>query len=311
MGIPAATVLLAFVRHFKTGGIIVNEHTLTRSQTSFHVQVLGRWFEFISLEQLPGRLASRRKKPFCLMTFDDGKRSNFSEAAPELERLGVPAVFYVPTEPLANGSCLWFDRRAKLVSALGRCPAGLELNELKELPLDVLSERLERACAQCEFGLREETDDLRPMTWAEARTLNRLGFTIGAHGVTHAILTRESKQRAFLEIERSLARVTLELSAPCTTFAFPNGNYTAELAHHALHCGATTLMTTEPMWADHNASLWCLPRIQLFGGATRAQIELKVALAAFKGILANPDGSGRRYRSARKSWGTLSPSFDC
>jgi hypothetical protein len=197
------------------------------------------------------------------------------------------------------------------VKTLGRCPAGLELDELKELPLDVLSERLERACAECAFDLSEEPNELRPMTWAEARTLNRLGFTIGAHGLTHAILTCESKERAFFEIENSIARVTAEIGSPCTSFAFPNGNYTEELARHALRSGATTLMTTEPMWVDQNTSFWCLPRIQLFGDATRAHIESKIAFAAFKGILANPDGSGRSYRSARKSWNTLSPSFDC
>jgi hypothetical protein len=57
-------------------------------------------------------------------------------------------------------------------------------------------------------------------------------------------------------------------------------------------------MTTEPMWADNGASLWRLPRVQLSGGSSQAHIESKIALAAFKGILANPDGSGRKYRRA-------------
>src|SRR5438445_12812909 len=102
----AATFLLALARRLKQGGVIINEHTLTKAQTCFHLQVLGRWFEFIRLEDLPNRLVGparrARQKPFCLMTFDDGKRSNFSETAPELERLRVPAVFYVATEPLTN-----------------------------------------------------------------------------------------------------------------------------------------------------------------------------------------------------------------
>lgn len=292
----AATFLLALARRFKQGGVIINEHTLTKEQACFHVRVLRRWFEFIELEDLPFRLARRNGKPFCLLTFDDGKRSNFTETAPELERLRVPAVFYVTTEPLSTGACLWFDRREQLVRALGRCPAGLDLDALKQLPFDRLMERLERAGAECRFKPKDDSDDLRPMSWDEARSLCRRGFTIGAHGSTHAILTRETKERAFAEIEESLAKVTMETGARCDTFAFPNGNYNADLLRHAMRCGASTVMTTEPTWADNRASLWRLPRIQLSGGSSQAHIEMKIALGAFKGILANPDGSGRRYR---------------
>ena len=303
----AATFLLALARRLKQGGVIINEHILTKAQTGFHVQVLSRWFEFIKLEDLPNRLASRTRKPFCLMTFDDGKRSNFSETAPELERLGVPAVFYVATEPLTNGSCLWFDRREQLVRALGHCPPGLDLHTLKQLPLDLVMDRLEQACAEHGFKPGEESDDLRTMSWDEARSLARRGFTIGAHGSTHAILTRETRKRAFAEIEESLARVTLEIGASCHTFAFPNGNYTTELTQHALRCGASTVMTTEPLWADKTAALWRLPRIQLFGSSSRARIESKIALAALKGILADPDGDGRRRIFIQRAGGTLPP----
>ena len=72
-------------------------------------------------------------------------------------------------------------------------------------------------------------------------------------------------------------------------------NYDSELLQYALRCGASTLMTTEPMWVGRKTSLLRLPRIQLFGSSSRARIESKVALAAFKGALPNPDGTGRAY----------------
>lgn len=303
----AATILLALARRFKRGGVIINEHTLSRAQTRSHVEILRRWFDFIRLEDLPRALGRRTGRPFCLLTFDDGKRSNFSEAAPELERLQVPAVFYVPTGPLTTGKRLWFDRREQLIRALGGCPAGLELQTLKQLPYDLLLDRVERACAEYGSELSDESDDLRPMSWDEARDLHRRGFTIGAHSVTHAILTRETRTRAFAEIEESLDRVALELGAPCRTFAFPNGNYNAELLQHAARSGATTIMTAEPMWANPSVSLWQLPRVQLFGGSSSARIKAKIALAAFTGVLSSPDGSGRGYRVTRGKRRTLAP----
>jgi peptidoglycan/xylan/chitin deacetylase (PgdA/CDA1 family) len=297
--LPSATsLLLALVKQAKRGGVIINEHTLTATQVGRHVEVLGRWFDFIHLDELPGRLAKPAKRPFCLLTFDDGKRSNFTEVAPELELRRVPAVFYVTTGPLSDGCCLWFDRREQLVRALGHCSAELELETLKRLPFVDLVERLDCACARCGFRPPGEPDNnMQPMSWDEARNLSRRGFTIGAHGLTHAILTRETKERAFAEIEESLARVSAELGTRCQTFAFPNGNYNFELTRHALRCGATTVMTTEPMWADGYSSFCRLPRIQLFGEFDQIRIELKIAMAALGGLLPNPDGTGRAYRS--------------
>src|SRR2546426_838721 len=131
--------LLALPRQAKRGGVIINEHTLPAAQTRRHVEVLGRWFDFIHLDELPRRLARPGRRPFCLLTFDDGKRSNVTETAPELGRLGVPAVFYVTTDFLTSGTPLWFDRHKALVRALGHCPAGLELEPLKRVPFAVLN----------------------------------------------------------------------------------------------------------------------------------------------------------------------------
>src|SRR6266542_1896036 len=83
-------------------GVIINEHTLTALQTHRHVNVLGRWFDFIHHDQLLDRIQRPRARPFCLLTFDDGKQSGYTETAPELERLGVPAVFYVTTRFLSE-----------------------------------------------------------------------------------------------------------------------------------------------------------------------------------------------------------------
>src|SRR5882757_3463127 len=179
-----ASFFLARASRSARGGIIINGHTLTRSQTRLQLEALGRWFDFIRLEELPHRLLQPAPRPFCLLTFDDGKRSHFTEIAPELELRRVPAVFYVTTEPLSTGTWLWFDRRNQLVRQLGHCPAGLELQTLKGLPFRLLMERLDHACAHYGFTPANESDNLRPMSWDEARDLARRGFTIGAHGLT-------------------------------------------------------------------------------------------------------------------------------
>lgn len=293
------SVAMALAVRFKRGGVIVNEHTLTREQTRAHVEALARWFDFIHLSDLPARLGRRQRRPFCLLTFDDGKRSNVTVTAPELERLGVPAAFYVVTGFLGGDKPLWFNLYDLLQKKLRTLPPGLSPHIVKRLPHDVLTERIERACRR--YGVSADLDDdVAAMTWDQVRGLHRAGFSIGAHGVTHAIMTCESRKDAFENVAGSIARVSVETGAPCESFAFPNGNYTPELAKHAMQCGARTVMTTEPLWADGRFPLWRLPRVQLFGRQDRGTLELKIAVSATGRILVNPDGTGKVYRKINR-----------
>ncbi len=287
--------IATMTRHTGQAGIIVNEHTLTAPQTRLHIEAFGRWFDFIHHDELLDRLSRPRARPFCLLTFDDGKRSNFTETAPVLEQMGVPAVFYVTTRFLTDGFPLWFDRRDAIRRSLGYTPPELEDKRLKQLPFKSLNDRLNCLCPSYKVTPDMECDDIRPMTWDEARGLGRRGFTLGAHGLRHTILTRETEIDAYFEIKQSIEEVRQEIGE-CRTFAFPNGNYTEHLARYVLGCGVETAMTTEPMWADSSFPTWRLPRVQFFGGDSRARIELKMAIAATGRLLENPDGTGRRYR---------------
>jgi len=281
----------------KRGGVIINEHVLTASETRRHVDALGRWFDFIHHDELLDRLARPKARPFCLLTFDDGKRSFATETAPELERLGVPAVIYVATQFLTDRTALWFDRRTAIRRALGYLPPEIEREVLIRLPLASINERLDRACDKYKVTVDMEDDDVGPMSWDEARDLARRGFTIGAHSLRHAVLTCETEASALSDIEQSIAEVSSEIGTPCKSFAFPNGNYTARLARRALEAGANTVMTTDPMWADNSFPPWRLPRVSLNRAYNRGAIELKMSLATGRWLV-NPNGTGRLYRKS-------------
>jgi peptidoglycan/xylan/chitin deacetylase (PgdA/CDA1 family) len=76
------------------------------------LEQLGRTFEFVSRDQLLAAVDERAPLPehACLVTFDDGLRSQFELALPVLERLGVPAVFFVSGRPHAERRALHVHR---------------------------------------------------------------------------------------------------------------------------------------------------------------------------------------------------------
>lgn len=62
---------------------------------------LARHFDFISQDDLIDAVESKKKLPerCCLITFDDGLKSQYENALPILKKKGIPALFFVGTLP--------------------------------------------------------------------------------------------------------------------------------------------------------------------------------------------------------------------
>lgn len=301
-------LLTAIARCSGGRGVIVNFHTLTAEETRQQVSVLSQHFDLVDLETMVAILEDRhrrRSRPFCLLTFDDGKRSNATVTAPVLDELGVRAVFYVCTGFVSDGTRpLWFDRHDALARATDVVPFGLGEDVVKQLPAAVRDGRIDEACAATGVDADMRDDEVAPMTWDHARALSERGHTIGAHGRWHAILPFESAADARGDIAASVADVRREIG-DCTTFAYPNGNSAVELREHLSSLGVCTVMTTEPAWVGDRHSLLHLPRVQLFGHQDADRARAKLAAARVPGVLRNPDGTGRsgpnRWRTPRGS----------
>ena len=68
-------------------------------------------FQVVSLLELVSRLERGQKLNRELaITFDDGYRDNFEHAAPVLERLSLPATFFVVTQWIGTDVVPWWDR---------------------------------------------------------------------------------------------------------------------------------------------------------------------------------------------------------
>lgn len=281
-------------------GIIINNHLEGRQEIRSQVDTLARSFDFIGLDELQAAMTHRRRRPFCLFTFDDGKQIQV-EAAAELESLGIPAVIYVVTASMESSEPLWFDKLRALRESSGfSLPPELQREAVKKRPLVEIKPLVDKACAA--YGCCPEPDDprSRAFDWQTARDLHRRGFVVGAHTVDHAILTNETPEEAQRQIRLSLDTVSKQLGCPCTTFAFPNGNYNEMLIEYAKTCGAQMLMTTDPRWVRRRDSLSCLPRIQISHGATVDVCRAKIIAALPGFVLKNPDGTGRAYAKQRR-----------
>ncbi len=79
-------------------------HGITPSILDAQLRLLGGRGQFVSVEMVRAAVGGGAPLPdhALLITFDDGLREQVDYALPVLDRLGIPAVFFVNTEPIAT-----------------------------------------------------------------------------------------------------------------------------------------------------------------------------------------------------------------
>lgn len=108
----------------KNTAVVVAFHrvrdTSNRDALSINVETFERYCEYfqrhfrvVPLRSIVGML--ERRVPVgreLAITFDDGYRDNFENAAPILERFGLPATFFVVSQWIGTDVVPWWDRQA-------------------------------------------------------------------------------------------------------------------------------------------------------------------------------------------------------
>jgi peptidoglycan/xylan/chitin deacetylase (PgdA/CDA1 family) len=105
-----AAVVVAFHRVQETAepddGLTVSVRMFER-----HCRFFRRHFRVVPLGDIVKKLEhGQRLNRELAITFDDGYRDNFEAAAPVLEKLSLPATFFVVTQSIGTDSIPWWDR---------------------------------------------------------------------------------------------------------------------------------------------------------------------------------------------------------
>ncbi|MBI4061615.1 MAG: polysaccharide deacetylase family protein [Elusimicrobia bacterium] len=211
-----------------------------------------------------------RQRAPCLLSFDDGYRSNYRLAREVLEPMGLRALFFV-------------------------CP-GL---------VDLEPERQRRAIAE---NIRENPlalDNARfeqeLMTWGEIRALATAGHAIGSHTWSHRRLSAIGGAEAEAEVGKAIDLLTARLGRPPRWFAFPFGNVEsinstalARVGQHHRFCRSGVRGINSPG----------TPALGLRSQAIDLRAPLDYQLAAAAGAL------DFRYRAARRELSSKLPPGD-
>ncbi|MEZ5702020.1 MAG: polysaccharide deacetylase family protein [Burkholderiaceae bacterium] len=214
--------------------------------------------------------------PILAVTFDDGQLDNYVNGLPVLDKHGVKASFYIPSQILEDHSPLWHDALANCIIELS-----LMLESAPTLAPDAVASAARELLGQVRGGPWDEghmnvaialectksweaalradwvrrakalLPSAQPQPWDGFMTVDQMknllarGHEIGSHAHSHPLLPQCTSEELEVEIEGSKRRLEAALGAPVTTFCYPNGSLDERSLAMVQRAGYRAAVTTE------------------------------------------------------------------
>jgi peptidoglycan/xylan/chitin deacetylase (PgdA/CDA1 family) len=196
-----------------------------------------------------------------LLTFDDGYRSVLTVAHGILSKYEIPAVAFIVTEAVERSELLWFD-------AVDRTHGEKTVDAMKHLPFDEWLVRT-RACA----AIVKCDDPNAPLSVDEVRLLAETGlFEIGAHTMSHPMLTLADQPVQAAEIRGSKEKLESWIGTQVHAFAYPNGDFTDETVRLVREAGFSCAFTAREGFSPRSCMSFAMPRFFVMRGLGVAEL---------------------------------------
>ncbi len=216
-----------------------------------HLNILKKHgFSFLSLKKLHQSKIGGWHRKNVSISFDDGYLDNFMKAKPVLERLDIPATFFIVSGAVGNKEEFWWDHLERLIVHSRNLPdilkfsgKNIKIEKTYKNKIDLYKEIwehfsdlsvLEKQSALQEFSRQIHNAPItRPNYWPmNTKQLKELSthslFEIGAHTVNHPMLERLSVQEQNFEITESKKQLEEIIGKKILSFSLPHGSLTKE-----------------------------------------------------------------------------------
>lgn len=253
------------------------------------VACLRAHFPMLSMDELAAGLkGSRLPKRAVVLTFDDGYADLLSYVAPVLASHKVPATTFVTVGGLGRRSAFWWDELARMLFKERGTPLSLQLTVghetftwhtqglRRQTEMEIYYEihRLLRPLSEMErhdalLALRSQSGPLppapqgdRPLSVAELRALASTGWMgIGAHTMTHPMLSAQPENTQRWEIMESRTRLEALVGESIDSFAYPHGDLGPSTAKLVRECGFRLAFTAAAGLVRNRTDTYRLPRL--------------------------------------------------
>ena len=185
-----------------------------------------------------------RLLPRPIVTFDDGYADNLHRALPILEAHEVSAIVFVVSGAILTRVEMWWDALERLFPEdfSSASPYMQWFWKMRSLPFERQEEQLNEAFSAAGIS-RTSRPERRMLTAVELAQLGASPLIeIGAHTVTHPVLSSLHLADQEAEVRGSKTALETILQEPVRSFSYPNGmpcDYTSDTVHLVQDAGFT------------------------------------------------------------------------
>lgn len=253
-----------------------------------HLAYLVKYNTVLSLDEvLEARTTGDELPPNpTVITIDDGYSGVYDIAFPLLQKYRMPATLYAITDFLDGKIWVWTDlmRFLLLESDAGffsyEHPNGEKVetelkNNLQKLEVAGLVNSILKKLPEREkkFRIKEIAESLEveipgkppkkfaPITWQQAREMDKNGIRIESHTVTHPILPNIGEDQLEFELRQAKNRLEKILERKVRHFCYPNGSLDEKVQEAVEKAGYKSAVTTEYGFNNGRTDPYLLKRI--------------------------------------------------
>jgi len=303
-----------------------NELNLTLSTKEFEnaIRFLSQHYTPLGLSDVLSGYGGRKfSRPPILATFDDAYASVARDAAPILERHGVPAIVFVNASTVGNEDILLDNLICYIVNTSGfdlvRSVArgvvdrkDLVLNSLNQLFSEFLPTLPQTAVLEFRIALASaagiNTSDLARRAQInvnsdELRMLVSAGFEIGNHTYSHVFCRSLGGDDFEREILANKTKLELMTGTPVRAFSVPYGasaDLTDELLTQLRRSGHEATFLVESCTNTPETDLHRLNRVSVHAKTNPdffAEVEILPRLRSIRNFLVSKNARGHRRAS--------------
>lgn len=269
-----------------------------------------RGFQALCLRDLPQHLATATPahKVMCF-TLDDGYLNNITHALPIFDKYKVPFTIFPCSGFIERTHFMWWDALELLIAQNENIEFNLPHAHMSLRTItpaqkylafeligqhfigqkqDAATQELDRLAQQHHIDINQLVDDLIMDRQDLKRIAEHPLANIGAHTVSHSILSQLSAQALRQEIAQSKAHLTQLLGAAPSCFAYPHGGRAhanirefEAVNRSGFDLGVTTMPNV--LQDEARTHLFQLPRISLNGYYQKANyVDALASGAIFK-----------------------------
>lgn len=153
------------------------------------LEQLSRYCNFVNFETAVDMIVHHTivNRPTIAFSFDDGWRDCYTQIAPQIEKFGVNAIFFINPN-FADAA---------------------DNNDVEYIK--TFTENTTKSPGKL------------PLTWAQMKDLQRRGFLIGAHTLDHYCINDDNTEELIHQIRDCRTVIEGRLGTTCDYFAFPYG----------------------------------------------------------------------------------------